>query len=318
MKKIFSILLTLCISVSLAGCINKTTETPSNNDSQQTDNNGTEGTGQSDETNTNTDESDKSTVKSLVESFGKKLQMVSLLASADILSKSLDENYGQFVSSDLLEKWKKDPQNAPGRLVSSPWPDRIEVESVEKISDGSYEVKGKIIEITSVEQEKGGAAAKRPITLEVKKADNKWIIYAVTLGEYISSSSVIYRNTQYGFNFTLPLSWSGYTIVDGKWKGFEVGNADNIIETGPIINIRHPKWTTETPRQDIPIMVFTIAQWNSMQQDKFHIGAAPINPSELGRNSKYVFALPARYNYAFPAGFEEVEEILKNKPLTAY
>jgi len=38
---------------------------------------------------------------------------------------------------------------------------------------------------------------------------------------------------------------------------------------------------------------------DSLQQEKFHIGAAPINPSELGRNTKYVFALPARYNYAF-------------------
>ncbi|MEQ8196610.1 MAG: hypothetical protein ABRQ27_01135 [Clostridiaceae bacterium] len=309
MKKIFSFMLILCISFSLSGCINKKTETPPNNDSQQTNNSGTEGTEQS-------DESDKSTVKSLVESFGKKLQMVSLLAPADTVSKSLEENYGDFVSADLLGKWKNDPSNAPGRMLSSPWPDRIEVESVEKISDGLYEVKGQIIEITSVEQEKGGAAAKRSITLKVKKVDDKWLIDAVTLGEYTSSNSVIYRNSQYGFNFTLPSSWSGYTIVDGKWEGLEVGNGDNIIETGPIINIRHPKWTTANPRQDIPIMVFTIAQWNSMQQDKFHIGAAPINPSELGRNSKYVFALPARYNYAFPTGFEEVEEILKNKPLT--
>jgi hypothetical protein len=52
-----------------------------------------------------------------------------------------------------------------------------------------------------------------------------------------------------------------------------------------------------------------------MQKDEFHIGAAPINPSELGRNATYVFALPARYNYAFPTGYEEVDEILKGNPL---
>ncbi|QHQ61916.1 hypothetical protein Ana3638_14920 [Anaerocolumna sedimenticola] len=63
-------------------------------------------------------------------------------------------------------------------------------------------------------------------------------------------------------------------------------------------------------------MVFTLSQWDAMQQDKFHIGAAPINPEELGRNSKYVFALPARYNFAFPAGYEEVENIMVNAPLT--
>ena len=40
-----------------------------------------------------------------------------------------------------------------------------------------------------------------------------------------------------------------------------------------------------------------------------------MGPKELGRNSKYVFALPARYNFAFPTGFEEVEDILAGNPL---
>jgi len=65
-------------------------------------------------------------------------------------------------------------------------------------------------------------------------------------------------------------------------------------------------------------MVLTVGQWNSLQQNKFHIGAAPINPSELGRNSRYVFALPARYNYAIPTGYEEVAKILQDKPLQAF
>ena len=46
--------------------------------------------------------------------------------------------------------------------------------------------------------------------------------------------------------------------------------------------------------------------------------AAPINPGELGRNVKYVFALPARYNYAFPTGYQEVEKILEGKPLRGF
>ena len=53
-------------------------------------------------------------------------------------------------------------------------------------------------------------------------------------------------------------------------------------------------------------------------QEKLAIGASPIGPSEFGRNSKYVFALPARYNFAFPVGFEEVEKIIENKPLQAF
>jgi hypothetical protein len=65
-------------------------------------------------------------------------------------------------------------------------------------------------------------------------------------------------------------------------------------------------------------MIFTMAQWEALQSEKFHIGAAPMGPKELGRNSKYVFALPARYNYAFPEGFEEVDAILESGALKAY
>lgn len=132
-----------------------------------------------------------------------------------------------------------------------------------------------------------------------------------------TNHSIIYENTQYGFNFILPESWNGYTIVTDKWEGLTIGNSQGeaVAETGPIISIRHPLWTSKTPRQDIPIMIFTLTQWDLLRQEKFHIGAAPFGPSELGRNSSYVFALPARYNYAFPAGFEEMEKILDSNPL---
>lgn len=102
-----------------------------------------------------------------------------------------------------------------------------------------------------------------------------------------------------------------------KWEGlaFEEPQGEKVVVTGPMIYIRHPLWTTENQRQDIPIMIFTLAQWDSLQKEEFHIGAAPVGPRELGRNGKYVFALPARYNFAFPTGYEEVENILKNNPL---
>lgn len=128
------------------------------------------------------------------------------------------------------------------------------------------------------------------------------------------SNSIVYKNNQYGFSFKLPADWKGYSIVTSQWKGIEV-NGGTVVETGPIISIRDPKWTTKTQRQDIPIMVFTLNQWNSLKQEVYHIGAAPVDPSELGRNNYYVFALPARYNYAFPSGYKEVENILANHPL---
>lgn len=65
-------------------------------------------------------------------------------------------------------------------------------------------------------------------------------------------------------------------------------------------------------------MIFTMDQWNLIQQEKLAVGAAPIGPSELGRNATYVFALPARYNYAFLQGFEEVAQILTTNPLHTF
>ncbi|MGI6678686.1 MAG: hypothetical protein ACOX2Q_06395 [Dehalobacterium sp.] len=120
----------------------------------------------------------------LVEEFGQQLHKVSLQASPDSIKKTMEENYGTFASPSLIEKWSKEPQNAPGRQTSSPWPDRIEVQYAEPIGEEIYKVEGIIIEITSDEKEHGGVAARRPITLIVKKAASGWQIDDVTLGRY--------------------------------------------------------------------------------------------------------------------------------------
>jgi hypothetical protein len=65
-------------------------------------------------------------------------------------------------------------------------------------------------------------------------------------------------------------------------------------------------------------MVYTLDQWNQVQQGTLVVTAAPFPPSELGRNKTYVFALPPRYDYDFSTGFEEVEKIMQNNPLSAY
>jgi hypothetical protein len=135
-----------------------------------------------------------------------------------------------------------------------------------------------------------------------------------------ASRGLTLTNTQYGFEFSLPESWRGYTMVESVWEGTAVSGdqAGKTALTGPQILIRHPLWTMEKPRQDIPIMIFTLNQWDALQKEAFHIGAAPVGPSELGRNSLYVFALPARYNYSYPEGFEEVDTILQGKPLKPF
>lgn len=127
-------------------------------------------------------------------------------------------------------------------------------------------------------------------------------------------SRINYKNVEYGFVMNLPESWDDFTTIEDEWVGDSLdtsGQKQVQSEKGTLISIRHPDWDYKSPRQDIPIMVFTLRQWSDMQADKFHIGAAPINPGEIGRNKKYVFAIPARYNFAYLIGFEEVDQIIR-------
>jgi hypothetical protein len=132
-------------------------------------------------------------------------------------------------------------------------------------------------------------------------------------------AQIEYRNPDLGFSLSLPSSWEGFSIRKSEWEGLKSSDlGDVVVERGLLISIVHPKSTAQQPRQDIPIMVFTLEQWDQLQQGEFHIGAAPIGPLELGRNRGYVFALPARYNYAFLEGWEEVEQIVQNHPIVTF
>ncbi len=132
-----------------------------------------------------------------------------------------------------------------------------------------------------------------------------------------TAAGLSYQNPVYGFSFALPDSWQGYSIVEDQWQGYALDGPQNgeMTEQGPLLLIRHPLWTAAEPYQDIPIMVFTQNQWDQIGQETLSVGAAPIPPQELGHNEKYVFALPARYNYAYLKGYEEVENLLAENPL---
>jgi len=298
MKKGFALLLVMLLSLSLLGCSPAQNSPPAQNNQAPTA------------------EQEQEQVRSAVTAFGQKLQMVSLTAPPEQARQQMQENYGELVTPELLAQWQNQPDSAPGRKVSSPWPDRIEIMSVEK-TDGKYAVKGEIIEITSVEKTSGGAATRQSIDLTLTKSGDRWLIDSVVLGTGYQDGTILYQNTQYGFDFVLPVSWQGYTIVNEEWEGTAITGPSQgkVVSQGPRLSIRHPQWTQAQPRQDIPILVFTLDQWNSLQKEEFSLGAAPVGPKELDRNSKYVFALPARYNFAFPTGFEEVEDILAGNPL---
>lgn len=122
-----------------------------------------------------------------------------------------------------------------------------------------------------------------------------------------------YTNDQYGFSIDLPATWKGYTVLVTGWEGRDVSGADSsgkVTENGPIITLRNPAWTTANPTEDMPIMVFTSAQWDQVVNEKIGVSAAPIPPSTLGKNSKYVLALPPRYNFDYKADWQEVDTLV--------
>jgi hypothetical protein len=157
--------------------------------------------------------------------------------------------------------------------------------------------------LSSSDLNKQGQQSEEPTTID-KEANNQNEV-----------DTIVYKNTEYGFSFTLPKSWENYQIISDSWEGISNDQTNKIIENGDILQIRHPEWTQEKQRQDIPIMIFTHEQWSALEREEFHIGAAPVGPTKLGENNEYVFALPARYNFAFPEGYEEVENILQTNPL---
>ena len=131
------------------------------------------------------------------------------------------------------------------------------------------------------------------------------------------NTSVTYTNNDFGFTFSLPDDWKGYSTIQNTWQGHSSTNG-NIIETGPTILLRNPNWTSLVHYEDIPIMIFSLDQWNSYTTGDFSISAAPFNASELARNNSYVFALPPRWDFDYSKGYEEADSILKNNPLKAF
>ncbi len=68
-----------------------------------------------------------------------------------------------------------DLSSATGRVVSSPWPDRIEITSIVREAD-RYVVVGFVVEVTSMDVVSGGAAAKNPVRIVLEKQEGRWLI----------------------------------------------------------------------------------------------------------------------------------------------
>ena len=128
---------------------------------------------------------------------------------------------------------------------------------------------------------------------------------------------IVYVNREYGFRFYLPPSWAGYKILTEQWDASEAGGRITIAR-GPVIVIRHPLWTEDDPREDIPIMVVRRRQWPKLADQTWMLTAAPYGPGELDHNKRFVFALGPRWDYDFADGWEEAEKIVTRHALHAF
>jgi hypothetical protein len=90
---------------------------------------------------------DDATARRLAEDLGTRMKNVSLLAPPADVEKAMREQYAGLVTEDLFDRWIATPATAPGREVSSPWPDRIAVDSVQ--ADKECKVYGTVVYRTS-------------------------------------------------------------------------------------------------------------------------------------------------------------------------
>ncbi|MGC8758043.1 MAG: M56 family metallopeptidase, partial [Caldisericaceae bacterium] len=88
---------------------------------------------------------EKTEITSLVEDFGKTLSKVDKVAPSDIVSQNIKELYSPFLTDNLILQWTFDPSKALGRVCSSPWPDRIQILSMEKLDAYTVKVKGYVV-----------------------------------------------------------------------------------------------------------------------------------------------------------------------------
>src|SRR5574341_1551535 len=123
---------------------------------------------------TSSNTAEEAEIRDLVENFGKRLQAVPLLSSN--AAQEIQKQYSEFVSPALLDIWMNDVSKAPGRIVSSLWPDRIEITTLAKEGSDRCVITGFVVEVTSMEVVNGGAAAKIPVRVVVQKGQGRWLI----------------------------------------------------------------------------------------------------------------------------------------------
>jgi hypothetical protein len=123
----------------------------------------------------------KAAVRQTVTLFGAQLKNVSRLAPPESLRKQIRASYTDLVTPRLLQKWLATPTQAPGRDVSSPWPDSIAIDTLDCTDADQCKVRGDVRYMTSNEVEHGGTADTRSILLDLTRTADGWRIDTVQM-----------------------------------------------------------------------------------------------------------------------------------------
>jgi hypothetical protein len=106
---------------------------------------------------------DTAAARATVERFGERLRDVSLLAPDSLVQQQIREAYAPYVTPGLLDIWVARPDSAPGRQVSSPWPERIAIDSVNPAGLRTCRVVGRVIYTTSASRTQGDTLRERVV-----------------------------------------------------------------------------------------------------------------------------------------------------------
>lgn len=90
-------------------------------------------------------------VVAVVHAFGERLRNVSVLAPSEQAAGAIRVQYGPLITRDLLDRWIANPAQAPGRQVSSPWPQRIRVSNAQSTDSDRWLVNGSILYTTNAD-----------------------------------------------------------------------------------------------------------------------------------------------------------------------
>ena len=118
---------------------------------------------------------DTADARAVVERFGERLRDVSLLAPDSAVTDQIRQAYAPYVTPGLLAAWVARPDSAPGRKVSSPWPDRIRIDTIRPAGLHTCRVVGQVIYTTSVNETQGGDSLREEVVLRVT-GDTAWRI----------------------------------------------------------------------------------------------------------------------------------------------